>query len=154
MPGTNKRHVTTTVKPHNNGEPGRKAFISAPGGGDTKALRKGLGRRGVDSFFEDEMDLPGRSLPEVLVEGMAEADLIIAILDTERNNSNVRVHGSRVTAVQVQQPLKAVCRPDAHWGIRLARVGQEDRRELCESRRVLFSLGTVWGKTLRGRGQP
>ncbi len=89
MPDTNERHDTATAKPNGKGEQVRKAFISAPAGVDTKPLREVLGRRGIDSFFADEMDLPGRSLPEVLVEGMAEADLIIAILDTERNNSNV-----------------------------------------------------------------
>jgi hypothetical protein len=81
MPNTAEKDGTTqTVK---------KAFITAPPGLDIHFLRNTLRRRGIESFFADEVGLPGSSLPEILTEGLDEADLVIGFLDAERNNGNV-----------------------------------------------------------------
>jgi hypothetical protein len=67
----------------------RRAFLATPAGADTRVLRNALARRGIESLSADEMDMPGRSISEVLQESIGAADLVIAALDPRLNNSNV-----------------------------------------------------------------
>jgi hypothetical protein len=52
-------------------------------------LRRLLDRRGIASYFPDEISLPGRTTAEALQEAMAGADLVVLVLDAHENNSNV-----------------------------------------------------------------
>jgi hypothetical protein len=59
----------------------KSAFISAPSGVDTSAVRCALEGKGVRCFSADQIDLPGQNMPQILREAMAQADLVIAVVD-------------------------------------------------------------------------
>ncbi|HJT78731.1 MAG TPA: nucleoside 2-deoxyribosyltransferase [Gemmataceae bacterium] len=64
------------------GEAQRKsAYISAPSCVDTFPIRKALEAKGVYPFSPDELDLPGRSLTQILHEAIRRADLVVAVVD-------------------------------------------------------------------------
>lgn len=59
----------------------KSAFISAPSGVDTSTVRYALENKGVRCFSADQIDLPGQNIPQILREAMAQADLIVAVVD-------------------------------------------------------------------------
>jgi hypothetical protein len=72
------------VKTAQNGPPAgrqRTALISAPSAVDTSAIRRALAKHGVSSFSVDQLDLPGQSLPELMLQGMQRADLVVGVVD-------------------------------------------------------------------------
>jgi hypothetical protein len=52
-------------------------------------LRQALTRRGIESFFADEVSLPGTTLAEALRESMAQADLVVCAFAASQENSRV-----------------------------------------------------------------
>lgn len=80
---------TTDTRPNGVSSGVKKAFISAPAGVDTSILREALQRRGIQSFLADEVNLPGRSISEVLQHSMAQADFVIGVLGAQGDNNNV-----------------------------------------------------------------
>jgi hypothetical protein len=89
MPASPDKEQLTQIRRNGASSPVRKAFLSAPSGVDTTTLQKMLARQGIESFFADEISLPGSTLAEALRESMAAADLVILVLDPKQNNSNV-----------------------------------------------------------------
>jgi hypothetical protein len=75
--------------PDRNGARARTAIISAPAGLATRELRAALAQRGIESFAPDEAAVSGQSLGEALREVVRKADLMIAVLDPQRDNRNV-----------------------------------------------------------------
>jgi hypothetical protein len=67
---------------------GRSAFIAAPAFLNTAVVRKVLEDEGVRTFAADELQPAGRPLPQIITEGIAEADMLVALVDaTARSNS-------------------------------------------------------------------
>src|SRR5437879_2385988 len=89
MPVTSKPEKNAALQANGSNGPVKKAVISAPAGVDTSVLRRLLDRRGITSFYPDEISLPGRTVSEALQEAMAGADLVVLILDAQKNNNNV-----------------------------------------------------------------
>src|SRR4051794_34450617 len=59
----------------------REVYLSAPAGIDTGPVRRALEEKGLRSFSPDRLDLPGRTLPDILREGISRADLVVAVVD-------------------------------------------------------------------------
>ncbi len=68
---------------------GVSAFITAPISVDVRGIRQILERRGIETFTADELDLPGRSLSEILQDGMSRADIVVGVLGTGTSSDNV-----------------------------------------------------------------
>jgi hypothetical protein len=68
---------------------GVSAFITAPVSVDVRGIRQVLERRGVRTFTADELDLPGRSLSEILQAGMSRADIVVGVLGAGPSSDNV-----------------------------------------------------------------
>src|SRR5580658_2113992 len=87
--------TSTTVKRNradkdrNGDKPRKTAFISAPRTADTKALREILDGLGINTVTVFEAASPGRRLAEVIVEGIRDSDIIVALLGAGEMNSNV-----------------------------------------------------------------
>jgi hypothetical protein len=77
--------TTTRQKTPENGPatPPRQlaAYISAPIGVDTRAIRHAFESRGVRTFSPDQLDLPGMRLGDILREAVQRADLVVAVVD-------------------------------------------------------------------------
>lgn len=67
----------------------RSAYVSAPKSLDTTQLRTTLASKGVRAFSPDELDLPGRTLTEVLRQGMERADLVVGLVGPTPDSSVV-----------------------------------------------------------------
>src|SRR5713226_8348963 len=67
---------------------GRSAFIAAPAFLNTAVVRKVLEDEGIRTFAADELQPAGRPLPQIITDGIAEADMLVALVDaTARSNS-------------------------------------------------------------------
>src|SRR2546421_10903304 len=67
----------------------KAALLLAPHSADTNVIRQVLDRLGVKAFTADEVDLPGRALPEILRECVRRADLVVAVLEDGAKAGNV-----------------------------------------------------------------
>lgn len=79
-----KRHRNGAARPEI-----RSAFLTAPPGTDTRAIRAILKRHGVSSLAADELDPQGRSLLDLLQIAFQRCDVVIAMVNGEERDRNV-----------------------------------------------------------------
>jgi hypothetical protein len=66
----------------------KMVFISAPVTIDTRPVRKAFEARGMNVFSLDQIEGPGRSVIDIIKEGLGKADLVVAVVDPSSALSN------------------------------------------------------------------
>jgi hypothetical protein len=67
----------------------KSAYVTAPLPIDTNPIRAVLERKGLRTFSPDQLDLPSQSLSQAIREGMHQADLVIAVVDSGVDSNSV-----------------------------------------------------------------